>query len=156
MLKRRSQADEGIMVAETRVSLWGELSNSEPCPLAASSPTFLDVLRTMYRRSQTYGRRPNPTPYSNPLPNPDPKPQPKRAKLAINTPAPRLHRTRKFHGCGRRFRSADHATHFSSQKHRQRSLLPDCCIYSYFVCCAGFYLASHIPSTLLMEYYGGP
>ena len=38
-------------------------------------------------------------------------------KLPINAAAPRLHRPRKILNCGRRFRSADRATQFSSQKH---------------------------------------
>ena len=36
----------------------------------------------------------------------------KGPKLSINAAAPRLHRTRKFLNCGRRFRSADRATQF--------------------------------------------
>ena len=34
--------------------LEGELSNSEPCRLAASISTLLDVLRTMYRSEERY------------------------------------------------------------------------------------------------------
>ena len=40
----------------------------------------------------------------------------KRPKLTTHAAAPRLHRTRKFLYCGRRFRSADRATQFPRKK----------------------------------------
>ena len=86
------------------------------CELGSSGRCAVQVF--CFLLGSRYGRRPNPTPNINPTLTLTSNRSQTGPKLVINAAAPRYDRTRNvLNNSRRRFRSADHATQFSSQKH---------------------------------------